>query len=522
MVAKHSSKILNLFFILIIIFITIITANILNQNDQENKYSLTEATVGIPSNLNPIIQNHNQSEDDIIALAFNGLFKLDNEGKPIVDLAKNWEITPDGRTYTVHLKEPIFWHDGNRLTSEDVSFTISYLRNNLGANQNPTIWNEVEVFFIDKKTIIFHLQEKFAPFLTFLTFPILPKHISTKNYIVNDKFIASNIIGTGPYIMRNLDNSQAYFIRNPSYHHGVPKIKNVELKFFEEKKEILEAINQELFDSSMIMLSSKMSINELSNYKVIKYPMGQSTTLFMNNLIEPFNDIVNRQYIHQLLNNSDFFTNMQRDLSIEIIPGNSIHPALWASQKTSQNKKQFAGHDHDHDHDHAAPDALMLIVPQDKNLYSIAENIKKELSKEHIKINIRKFTNNQNFELELANRNFDFALLNISELPDPDPYYIWHTSQTLLPGFNISGVNDLLLDSFIEQGRMNIDLYERLAIYSKFQARFNEIRPGVVIAHPIYSYITKRKISGPESTIIYNLSHRFNNIHKWEMKMNQG
>ena len=92
MVAKHSSKILNLFFILIIIFITIITANILNQNDQENKYSLTEATVGIPSNLNPIIQNHNQSEDDIIALAFNGLFKLDNEGKPIVDLADAFPI----------------------------------------------------------------------------------------------------------------------------------------------------------------------------------------------------------------------------------------------------------------------------------------------------------------------------------------------------------------------------------------------------------------------------------------------
>ena len=142
--------------------------------------------------------------------------------------------------------------------------------------------------------------------------------------------------------------------------------------------------------------------------------------------------------------------------------------------------------------------------------------------KEHIKINIKKFINNQNFELELANRNFDFALLNISELPDPDPYYIWHTSQTLLPGFNISGVNDLVLDSLIEQGRMNIDMYERLAIYSKFQDRFNEITPGIVIAHPIYTYITKRKIAGPESTIIYDLSHRFKNIHKWEMKINQG
>ena len=79
-----------------------------------------------------------------------------------------------------------------------------------------------------------------------------------------------------------------------------------------------------------------------------------------------------------------------------------------------------------------------------------------------------------------------------------------------------------MLDSLIEQGRMNIDMYERLAIYSKFQDRFNEITPGIVIAHPIYTYITKRKIAGPESTIIYDLSHRFKNIHKWEMKINQG
>ena len=58
MVVKHSSKILNLFFILIVIFITILTTSILNQNEKENKYSLIEGTVGVPSNINPIMQNH--------------------------------------------------------------------------------------------------------------------------------------------------------------------------------------------------------------------------------------------------------------------------------------------------------------------------------------------------------------------------------------------------------------------------------------------------------------------------------
>jgi len=524
MIAKHSSNILNLFFVTIIFFIILATFSIFNQENKHSENTLIEATTGIPKNLNPILQNHNQAEDDILALTFNGLFKLDNEGKPVLDLAKNWEVTPDGRTYTIQIKDPVFWHDGKRLTTADISFTISYLRNNLILNQNTSIWNEIEVFFINSNTVIFHLKEKFAPFLTYLTFPILPNHVAAKNYSINDEFKPMNIIGTGPYIMHSFNDSKAHFKRNPSYHYGVPKIKNITLKFFESNKEILNGINQELFDSSMIMLSNKISINKLSNYKVIKYPMGHSTTLFMNNSIEPLNELVNRQYISHLLYNKDFFTNMQLDISSEIIPGNSIHPASWAGRAFSATNNQYAkkrashDHDHDHDHDHIEKPALSLIVPQDMNLFSIAENIKNELFKENVKININRFSNNQDFELALTDRDFDLALLNIAELADPDPYYIWHTSQTLMPGFNISGVNDLLLDSLIEQGRSTTDMYERLAIYEKFQSRFNEIIPSIIIAHPVYTYVTKKTVTGPNSTIIYNLSHRFKNIHSWEIK----
>ena len=125
--------------------------------------------------------------------------------------------------------------------------------------------------------------------------------------------------------------------------------------------------------------------------------------------------------------------------------------------------------------------------------------------------------NNEEFELELSKRNFDFVLLNISHYPDPDPYYIWHTTQSVLPGLNLSAVNDLVLDKLIEQGRTNADMYERLTIYHKFNDRFDEIVPAVVLAHPIYSYITRKTVMGPETSIIYNLSERFKNIHEWTL-----
>ncbi|MBV8168635.1 MAG: twin-arginine translocation signal domain-containing protein, partial [Alphaproteobacteria bacterium] len=44
-----------------------------------------------------------------------------DSGKTIIpDLAHSWEISPDGKTYTFHLREGIQFHDGADFTAEDV------------------------------------------------------------------------------------------------------------------------------------------------------------------------------------------------------------------------------------------------------------------------------------------------------------------------------------------------------------------------------------------------------------------
>src|SRR6266851_832515 len=60
------------------------------------------------------------------ACMFDNLIRRDpNDGaKTIIpDLAHSWEISPDGQTYTFHLRQGVQFHDGAELTSEDVKAT---------------------------------------------------------------------------------------------------------------------------------------------------------------------------------------------------------------------------------------------------------------------------------------------------------------------------------------------------------------------------------------------------------------
>ena len=122
-----SSKIFYTFFL--IIFISILSFFYRTNHITDNN-ALNEGTLGIPMDLNPLLLSKKQSEKDIAGLIFNSLFKLDPEGQVMPDLAKSWNVTPDGKTFTIKLRESVYWHDGELLTAADINFTLSYLRNN--------------------------------------------------------------------------------------------------------------------------------------------------------------------------------------------------------------------------------------------------------------------------------------------------------------------------------------------------------------------------------------------------------
>src|SRR3989338_8545242 len=89
--------------------------------------SYTEALVGAPSRLNPLLDYANPVDRDLDRLIFSGLTRFDVSGRPAPDLA-NWIIAPDNMTYTFVLRANAQWHDGTPVTTADVAFTVVLLQ----------------------------------------------------------------------------------------------------------------------------------------------------------------------------------------------------------------------------------------------------------------------------------------------------------------------------------------------------------------------------------------------------------
>ncbi|MEK7167988.1 MAG: ABC transporter substrate-binding protein, partial [Patescibacteria group bacterium] len=88
----------------------------------------TEALVGSPRLINPILAQTNDVDLDLSQLVFSGLLKYDKERRLVPDLAENYEISQDHLVYTFVLRKNIKWHDGSDFKADDVVFTVASIQ----------------------------------------------------------------------------------------------------------------------------------------------------------------------------------------------------------------------------------------------------------------------------------------------------------------------------------------------------------------------------------------------------------
>ncbi len=141
--------------------------------------SYTEAVIGSIQRLNPVLDTYHAADRDIDRLIYSRLVTFDDRGLPQPDLAESWGVSADGTVYNITLKADVKWHDGQPLTSDDVLFTIEMMRAGEGVVPDDLrcFWNDVEVVIFDEQNFQFRLPEPFAPFLDYLAFGVLPRHL---------------------------------------------------------------------------------------------------------------------------------------------------------------------------------------------------------------------------------------------------------------------------------------------------------------------------------------------------------
>jgi len=275
-----------------------------------------EAMVGQPKYINPVFSSTNDVDADLAALVYSGLFNYKNN-KLTTDLAASYDVSADGKTYTIKLREDVKWSDGEKFTADDVIFTFE-------AIQNPEVGSPLIAAFqgatiekMDDYTIIFTLKEPFASFLSSLTVGIIPVHIWGEIQPIAIRLAKNNIqpIGTGPFVFNKLikddaGNIQSFVLtKNTSYYQKTPYLQTLTFKFYSDYTSAVEAVRSQNADALSFVpknLKDKLNGKNFNNFKLI---LPQYTALFFNSNRQPLLKDANlRLALTQGINKSQLIT----------------------------------------------------------------------------------------------------------------------------------------------------------------------------------------------------------------------
>lgn len=170
-------------------------------------------------------------------LVFLPLVTLNEKGELEGRLARRWEHSHDYRTWTVHLRTDVSWHDGVPVTAHDIKFTLDLL-------SHPDVaWLNRDAFSItvldDSTYTVTNYRTGHSGFDFSLT-PTDPWNVYYPKHLLEDldpkDFFAwkfwTQPVGNGPYrYVRHVPQTMIEVEANPDYFRGKPKIERVVLKF---------------------------------------------------------------------------------------------------------------------------------------------------------------------------------------------------------------------------------------------------------------------------------------------------
>ena len=195
-----------------------------------------------PVTLDPHLAGDSDSAEYIVEI-FSGLVTITPELEIELDLAESLEVSEDGLRYTFTLRDDAFFHNGRRVTAEDVRWSIDraaspelssptalpYLGDIAGVRDR--FYGRTEtiagVEVVDDRTVRLTIDAPKPFFLAKLTYPTA--------FVVDSQQIGSNPrgwtrrpIGTGPYRMQEWRLGERIVLRaNPRHHSGEPPIREV-------------------------------------------------------------------------------------------------------------------------------------------------------------------------------------------------------------------------------------------------------------------------------------------------------
>jgi peptide/nickel transport system substrate-binding protein len=452
--------------------------------------TLRVIVVDDPQSLDILVTQLGQSRN-VMESVFDCLTYLDASDPAFTikgRLAESWVFTePTKLDFT--LRSGVTFHDGQPLTAEDVKWTVEYVQNPDTASPNASILAPIEsVEAMSDLVVRFNLTQPW---------PALPADLSTIQIYSKSSTpeqITTKPNGTGPFMWKEyLPGDHISIVKNPNYWMtGFPYLDQIDFRPIKEKSTslaVMQAGDAEVFMTPE--LKDKATIESSENLKpAVCLVNDLGYVLYLNNSRFPMNDQNLRLAVSHALDRQTFFD--------AFLPGGNgkKNTSPWEASHWAYNPINDTAFPYDLEKANEYLAAAGYTDGQ-KDGQQLSMNIVFPAGYPELR------QGSEMFQAAMAEINVDVV---VEELPlatwidrivtNPDFDLSWdqHGQRSVDPAWtlslafffppgpqNISQYEDEEISNLISAGGSELDQTKRKEIYDRFQARWNEIAPGIIV-----------------------------------------
>lgn len=487
-------------------------------NETENIRSMD------PVGVNDVVSGHVSHQ------IYDLLVDLDSNLQLQPDLAKSWDISPDGILYTFHLRKGVLFHDnpcfpsgkGREFNANDVKYSydrvldprtgslgFDYYKNHVeGAkefidevnkatteNREPSIHTVTGFIVKDDSTFQVKLTRPFAPFIYYMTlgFGYIVPHEAVEKY---GKDFFQNPVGTGAFIFENwTPDLEINLKRNPNYWakdefgNQLPYVDHVKFRFIKDlSQQLLEFKNGNIDESYRIpteLFKAIVDENKKPTPEYSKYILQVTPSL----TIQYYGFLTSGKIFNNVKLRQAFNYAVDRDKIIKyVLNGQAAGPGIYGivpPVMPNYNSKLINGYAYDLDkakqllseagfpNGNGLPDIILQLNEGGGRNTQVAEAIQNMLREIGVNVKIQILQFAQHLDNIDAGRVDFFRLGWIADYPDPENFL------NLFYGKNVpdnpndkSPLNSFRYknkryDELFEKAITTMDLNERTQLYEE-------------------------------------------------------
>ncbi|WP_254871588.1 ABC transporter substrate-binding protein [Pseudooceanicola sp. HF7] len=259
---------------------------------------------GEPPHLDPTSDAAGAIDQVVYSNVMEGLTRFGPDGSINPGLARSWDVSEDGLTYTFHLAQDVTFHDGTGFDAEDVKFTLDRARAEDSTNAQKALFAGIsEVTVVDPLTVAVTLSNPDGAFPFKMAWGdaviVAPESIEQ---------IKTHPVGTGAFTFASrIQGDSIELAKNPEYWGEPAMLDEVTFKFISDPSAAFAAVMAGDVDAFAAFPAPENlpQFDADPRFKVMIGSTEGETILAMNNAREPFSNQTVREAVAHAINRAD-------------------------------------------------------------------------------------------------------------------------------------------------------------------------------------------------------------------------